>query len=152
MEKYFLQVNFNTSYVVIKLTVFTLKDVLPCHFNTSYVVIKHKPYSQNTPIWFISIHLMLLLNTGLVVTSIQTCHDFNTSYVVIKLIINFTRFRCRLISIHLMLLLNLMLAWQMLVFKHFNTSYVVIKLYWRRLGISTILHISIHLMLLLNVT
>ena len=26
-----------------------------------------------------------------------------------------------------MLLLNLMLAWQMLVFKHFNTSYVVIK-------------------------
>ena len=78
--------------------------------------------------------------------------DFNTSYVVIKLIINFTRFRCRLISIHLMLLLNLMLAWQMLVFKHFNTSYVVIKLYWRRLGISTILHISIHLMLLLNET
>ena len=99
------------------------------HFNTSYVVIKLLPHG-------------LTAKDG---------KNFNTSYVVIKLIINFTRFRCRLISIHLMLLLNLMLAWQMLVFKHFNTSYVVIKLYWRRLGISTILHISIHLMLLLNI-
>ena len=77
------------------------------HFNTSYVVIKLELSTPLLKCFTISIHLMLLLNTGASVKLDLSTGDFNTSYVVIKL--------------NKVVLILLPLS-------DFNTSYVVIKL------------------------
>ena len=76
------------------------------HFNTSYVVIKLELSTPLLKCFTISIHLMLLLNTGASVKLDLSTGDFNTSYVVIKL--------------NKVVLILLPLS-------DFNTSYVVIK-------------------------
>ena len=83
------------------------------YFNTSYVVIKRFDSVHRCNKKYISIHLMLLLNTA-----------------VEKLF-----HRYEYISIHLMLLLNIVGISSFLVNKHFNTSYVVIKQICLKAGI-----------------
>ena len=58
------------------------------HFNTSYVVIKLELSTPLLKCFTISIHLMLLLNTGASVKLDLSTGDFNTSYVVIKPLVN----------------------------------------------------------------
>ena len=98
------------------------------YFNTSYVVIKRFFKDTGRCIWYISIHLMLLLN---LVRGQSTCEiiDFNTSYVVIKLTKSKRNWWKYIISIHLMLLLNVI----------------------SKLKCTVFMNISIHLMLLLNI-
>mgnify|MGYP006885643412 CR=1 FL=1 len=100
------------------------------NFNTSYVVIKLRTTKLNTTLFSISIHLMLLLNRDCFQFIIYRFHYFNTSYVVIKL--SHTSIRSNSSS-------------------YFNTSYVVIKLQ-RHILKKPITRISIHLMLLLNLS
>ncbi len=57
------EANFNTSYVVIKLELLQRMGDPERDFNTSYVVIKRKPECWFIKLGWISIHLMLLLNT-----------------------------------------------------------------------------------------
>ena len=56
--------DFNTSYVVIKPVKDEKVGYVSVDFNTSYVVIKLKSSNSNPNTMAISIHLMLLLNTG----------------------------------------------------------------------------------------
>ena len=121
-------VHFNTSHVVIKPNgLKTLRNFI-VNFNTSHVVIKHSWLWWWCNNYHISIHLMLLLNWSIPIILSQTNY-FNTSHVVIKLLL-----RLRLI----------------VYMGNFNTSHVVIKQNFLSIPKSTG-HISIHLMLLLNV-
>ena len=58
------QNSFNTSYVVIKPILTTKLNHKSLSFNTSYVVIKLGVLKKSGWIYFVSIHLMLLLNLG----------------------------------------------------------------------------------------
>ena len=97
-------------------------------FNTSYVVIKLKWWTKKTIIFYISIHLMLLLNL----------HNQSLQRIIKK------------ISIHLMLLLNIKTRRCFIGFLFISIHLMLLLNRWGQYIYLSKSLISIHLMLLLN--
>ena len=74
---------FNTSNVTIKQSCFITINRENSYFNTSNVTIKQSSHNIIQKLLLISIHLMLLLNTVVIVLDVLVKH-FNTSNVTIK--------------------------------------------------------------------
>ena len=83
-----LLVDFNTSYVNVKLMRKMLVVELVIHFNTSYVNVKPNVCMRLRLAISISIHLMLMLNLIPRTLSVNRLY-FNTSYVNVKPNIDF---------------------------------------------------------------